>query len=292
MKRVRAANNGGLVQLWLFVILAALCLAFMNPAMAKRLNGGLAGGVLVPPTGVPDPGMPTQFDLTGYLETASVDPTMCPTLDPRLWGGSARINGQLIIVPCNTVLQMPAFATSWADLFTAAPKDIMPASSTQSGLALGDAMANGTAGLLDMTWTAPAGLPTTYSAPLPAHEFHVVGNVVNGQNIAGLVFISQQSLNGGQGVISCIDYATGELQVGGTPLPHGSPCPAPDGSFTRVRMNDPIGRFGIVHGGPNSAPGTGCSRGWVTWVTADDLVPTKVTFEQTHSIPGAWRIRS
>jgi len=43
---------------------------------------------------------------------------------------------------------------------------------------------------------------------------------------------------------------------------------------------------------PNSAPGTGCSRGWVTWVTADDLHPTQVTFEQTHSIPGAWRIRS
>jgi hypothetical protein len=37
---------------------------------------------------------------------------------------------------------------------------------------------------------------------------------------------------------------------------------------------------------------TGCSRGWVTWVTANDLKPTQVTFEQTHAIPGAWRIRS
>ncbi len=38
------------------------------------------------------------------------------------------------------------------------------------------------------------------------------------------------------------------------------------------------------------APGlTGCVRGWVTFVTPDDLRPTKVTFEQTLSIPGAWR---
>src|SRR5512140_3754415 len=166
MKRVRAVSNGGLVQLWLFVILAALCLAFMNPAMAKRINGGLAGGVLVPPALPPAPGIPPQFDITGYLETASVDPTMCPTLDPRLWGGPAKINGQVITVPCNTILQMPAFATSWADLFTNAPKDIMPAGSTQSGLGLADIMATGVAGLLDMIWTAPsAGAPTTYNAP-------------------------------------------------------------------------------------------------------------------------------
>ena len=35
---------------------------------------------------------------------------------------------------------------------------------------------------------------------------------------------------------------------------------------------------------------TGCTRGWVTWVTQDILHPTKVTFEQTRGIPGAWRI--
>jgi hypothetical protein len=42
---------------------------------------------------------------------------------------------------------------------------------------------------------------------------------------------------------------------------------------------------------PNGPTLRGCSRGWVTWVVANDLVPTKVTFEQTHDIPGAWRIR-
>ena len=43
------------------------------------------------------------------------------------------------------------------------------------------------------------------------HEVHVVGNIINGQYIAGLMDISQQSLNGGTGVISCIDYLTGEF---------------------------------------------------------------------------------
>ncbi len=68
-----------------------------------------------------------------------------------------------------------------------------------------------------MTWTDPSQTATTYNAALPGTEFHVVGNVVNGQYIAGLIFVSQQSLNAGQGVISCIDYATGEMQIGGAP---------------------------------------------------------------------------
>ncbi len=164
MKSVRATNigYGGLMQLWLFVLVAAMLLALAGPASARRVNGGLVGGVLVPPANAPAPGIPPQFDLVGYLEAATVDPTMCPTLDPRLWGGTARLNGQNIIIPCNLILQYPAFSSSWADMFAFAPKDIMPAGSTQSGLALGDAMANGTAGLLNITCPAPyAGAPTT-----------------------------------------------------------------------------------------------------------------------------------
>ena len=40
---------------------------------------------------------------------------------------------------------------------------------------------------------------------------------------------------------------------------------------------------------PDAPDLPGCARGWVTFVTPDDLRPTKVTFEQTLSIPGAWR---
>jgi hypothetical protein len=40
----------------------------------------------------------------------------------------------------------------------------------------------------------------------------------------------------------------------------------------------------------NSSTATGCQDGWVTFVTSDDLVPTKVTFEQTRDVRGPWRI--
>jgi hypothetical protein len=278
------AGYGGLVHRWLFVLLAIM-MSFMvtSPAMARRINGGLVGGTLVPPFEAPTPGIPPQFDITGFVESATVDPTMCPAVtDPRLKGGTARMNGQTITIPCNTILQMPAFALTWADLWTMAPKDIMPAASTASGLALGDIMATGALGLLNTPWTdANTGLATSYNAALPSHEFHIQGNVINGQYIAGLIFISQQGLNAGQGVISCIDYATGEMQVGGTVLPHGTtPCPTPaqlaasGQKVTRVRMNDPVGRYGIVHGGPGSVGADVIEAGYDPRYTADTDNPT------------------
>jgi len=40
-------------------------------------------------------------------------------------------------------------------------------------------------------------------------------------------------------------------------------------------------------GGPGTSS---CRRGWVTFVTPDELHPTKVTFEQAREVPPAWRI--
>ena len=37
---------------------------------------------------------------------------------------------------------------------------------------------------------------------------------------------------------------------------------------------------------------TRCTRGWVTWVTSNQLKPTKVTFEQAFDVPGAWKVSS
>ncbi len=262
---------------WLLVLLAMMCLMVASPSMAKRANGGLPGGVLVPPVNAPA-AVPPQFDLVGYIENATLDTTftLCPNLpvkDPRLAGGTVTINGHTIIVPCNTILQMPAFALTWADLWTMAPRDTTP---TGSGLSLSDVVTPGALGLLNTPWADPTtGLPTSYNAALPAHELHVQGNVINGQYIAGLMFISQQSLNSGEGIISCIDYATGEMQLGGTPLPTGSLCPTPaqlaasGQKVARVRMNDPIGRFGIVHGGPASVGADVIEPGYDPRFTAD-----------------------
>jgi hypothetical protein len=227
--------------------------------------------------------VPPQFDIVGFIQDATVAAvgpnSLCPTVtDPRLMGGTVTLNGQVIIVPCNTILQMPAFALTWADVFTMAPQDITPAG--KSGLALSDPLSPGmggapvdaAAGLLNHL---PSGVTfTAASAALPSHEIHVVGNVIGGQYIAGLIFISQQSLNAGSGVISCIDYATGELQIGGSVLPLGAACPAPGPGATRVRMNDPVGRFGIVHGGPGNTLADVIEPGYDARYTADTDNPT------------------
>jgi hypothetical protein len=218
------------------------------------------------------PVVPAGFDITGFIQEATLDTTnaLCKPADPRLAGGTVTVNGHKVIIPCNTVLQMPAFSLTWADLFQTGndlvPRDIAPAN--QTGLALSDAIgtvsgatvAGSQPGLLTMPLPgATAGSTSVrFNASLPSHEIHVIGNVVSGQYIAGLVFISQQSLNAGQGMISCIDYATGEMQVGGTPVdpsaaPYTCPNPPPPG-VTRVRLNDTIGRYGLGH-----APVGGCS---------------------------------
>jgi hypothetical protein len=203
---------------------------------------------------VPAPVVATQFDVIGYMQSATVDPSVCSgvnsNLDSRLWGGKVTVNGVEIIIPCNTILQMPATALTWAELFD---PELVPAGTTQgtSGLALADkVLAPG---------SAVSAQPD--SLPLPAYEIRIQGNIIkdatsgNAKHIAGLVFISQQSLNAGQGYIKSIDYATGELCVSSGLPANGllgqtiaSPlCVAPD---ARVRINDGVGRFGLRHGGP------------------------------------------
>jgi hypothetical protein len=212
---------------------------------------------------------PAGFDITGFIQEATLDTkgAVCTPTHPRLAGGTVTLNGQKVIIPCNTILQMPAFTMSYADLFKAgsglAPTDITP--NYQTGLALTDKIGSvynatipaGQPGLLTMPTPGPSGSPAVlYNGSLPSYEMHIQGNVVNGRYIAGLVFVSQQAANAGQGVISCIDYNTGELQVGGMPVDPtvgaGCPSPLPPGA-TRVRLNDTIGRYGKSH-----APMSGC----------------------------------
>lgn len=192
----------------------------------------------------PPPVVPTQFDVVGYIQKASIEPSVCAPSDPRLAGGKVTVNGIEIIIPCNTILQMPATSLTWAELFD---PSLVPANTTPStsGLALADKGL--TQGFPEPTQPG--------SLPLPAYEIHIQGNIVKDKHIAGLVFISQQSLNVGQGYIKSIDYKTGELCVA-SGMPAGglegqtevSPaCLSPN---ARVRINDSVGRFGLKHGGP------------------------------------------
>ena len=158
------------------------------------------------------------FDMIGFIQKATLNSASnANNAKPsaRTRGGYIWVNNHKITVPDNTVLQMPAAAMTWADLFDPA---IGPqtANGTQTGMALAD---------------------NASSKLYGSFEVHVQGNIVNGEYIAGLIFLSQQSLNSGQGFITRIDYLKGDLYVSG----------AIGGRETRVQINDPIGRFGKSH---------------------------------------------
>jgi hypothetical protein len=161
----------------------------------------------------------TQFDITGFLQSATLD-----TAGDAHSGGKLSVNGQQVIVPRESVVILPANALTWQELFTHAPGPYGP---TQTGLALSDS-----------------------PKPLTTYEVHVVGNrVIDGSGdryIAGMINISQQELNSGAGYINFINYASGELEVGGTP--------GVAGTGTRVRINDPGNATALDE---NGNPGSG-----------------------------------
>ena len=164
------------------------------------------------PVPTPQPVLQTvsPFDMVGFMQSATVD-----TPGDTFSGGTVTLNGIKVTVPRNTLFQMPASTMTWGEMFLLAPPAYR--SLGQSGLALSDT-----------------------PAPFATYEVRVVGNRIargpgDDKYVAGLVFISQQSLNSGQGFINKIDYATGELVVGST-------IGATTGA--RVRINDPLGRYG------------------------------------------------
>ncbi len=242
MSKVFAAKTRNTQTGWINLVSLLVCLLALSAGSsyaAKPVlgNGGGGGGVFATGPLLPAPPVPPQFDITGFIQEATLDSagSICTASDPRLTGGTVKVNGITVIVPCNTILQMPAATLTWQELFSMAPRDIGLSVGTngialQTGLALKD--------------TVQLPVANGMNGPLPSYEIHVIGNVVNGRYIAGLVFISQQSLNLGQGRITAIDYASGELQIATTK----DSTPA----LVRVRINDPLGRFGKAHGAMGS----------------------------------------
>ncbi|HSB79019.1 MAG TPA: hypothetical protein VLM91_09535, partial [Candidatus Methylomirabilis sp.] len=190
----------------MFLLIIALLLA------TQLLWAGAAGAQTGPPfnpTG-------TQFDSTGFIQAATLDST-CAT-DP-LCGGTITVNNHVITVPKNTILQMPALALTWQQVFAQAPAAYLALG--QTGLAMRD-------GNLATGGTVPP--------PLRTYEVHVQGNRVGDSYIAGLMFLAQSSLQSGQGFINFIDLTTGMFEVGGQ-------INVP-GTGQRVLINDPAGKFG------------------------------------------------
>src|SRR5690242_5793924 len=141
-----AARFQGKVRRGLVTMLAVInCFALSGgqEALAAKPHG--VAGVAVPfPPGpiLPTPSpVPPQFDVTGFIQAATLDTTgtVCTPAgnDLRLAGGTLTVNDITITVPCNTILQMPATALSWGDLFNPALTPIGTPAGT-SGLALAD----------------------------------------------------------------------------------------------------------------------------------------------------------
>ena len=194
------------------------------------------------------------FSVTGFIQDANLTGGVSG-LNTNA-GGTITVNGKQMIVPTNSIVQMPASAWSWADLFDqtkwapvydpAIPAGLIPPAITtplpagSMGLALND-------------------LPAVYH--FPSFQVSAVGNItVNPRNtvspqqyIVGLIVpAEQQGLNNHSGYINFIDYTTGRFRIGG-PLGNancvqgnqpvgGANCPG-----TIVEINDPIGRYGLIH---------------------------------------------
>jgi hypothetical protein len=209
------------------MLVAGGVMAYAKGGTAKPPQGAISP--FITPT-LPDPVFSTAttdirgFDETGFIQdaTVSADNSACPDVtDPHRLGGSVTINDTPMVVPCNMIIQMPASTMTWADMVNGGPS-----------LALKD-------------------------SPFPSFEMRVVGNIVAGKHMAGLMFASQQSANTGSGVISKIDYATGDIHVdtGDPAKPALVQINDPSGRFGRKQSPDP--RFGVDDQNPTIHAGTG-----------------------------------
>ncbi|MFL5392235.1 MAG: hypothetical protein ACJ79G_05300 [Myxococcales bacterium] len=227
---------------------AELCLEKRGAVLTAAFVATLlaAGGARAQQIPSPAP----QFDSTGFIQAATLEGSLCPDVDPMLWGGTVTVNGIKMIVPCNTILQLPAASISWAQMFPVVDEIGQILGSYASPLGSSTVGLNG---LFDNQAPGQSGLALSDSpGPYPSFEIRVVGNVVkdaNGkpQHIVGLIApVTQQGLNIGSGKINCIDYDGGFLYVGGDPA---QGCTLLDGSpnGARVQINDPIGRWGNAH---------------------------------------------
>jgi len=171
---------------------------------------------------------PVGFDITGFIQYASLDatPGLCnkddnPTPTPanpplpaqcKITGGWIELNNTLIRVPQSTVVIYPNTLLTWEETFELNPNTHQTDPIFQSGLAMADTVR----------------FPGTYQG-------HVQGNIVNGQYIAGMVFIYQDPANFTQGYIERFDYAHGVMVVNGTRVQINDPpitftVPNPDGT--------------------------------------------------------------
>jgi hypothetical protein len=178
------------------------------------------GACILPPAGPVLPNFPAAggalsgnasngFSVTGIVQSATGPACRAGGAGPG--GGTVTVNGIVITIPSDTIVQYPANTLTWGDALCG----IAPLATDLTG---------GTG-------------PVIY----PGVEISVDGNIaaapgaaagIGSPHIGSIVRISQQSLNSGHGYISFIDYADGSIYVSTT------------GGELRLLINDPKGRYG------------------------------------------------
>ncbi|HWH56569.1 MAG TPA: hypothetical protein VN682_03000, partial [Terriglobales bacterium] len=209
------------------VVLLLLIIGLGTKASAQSLNPipWPTPAAVPAPTPIQPPregNAPTGFQITGFIQYASLDatPGLCnkddnPTPTPanpplpaqcKVTGGWVEVNNNVIRVPQSTVVIFPNTLLTWEEAFELNPNTHQTDPIFQTGLAMSDTVR----------------FPGTY-------QVNVQGNIVNGQYIAGLVFIFQDPANFTQGYIEKFDYANGVMWVNGM----------------RVQINDPAITFTV-----------------------------------------------
>src|SRR5215472_16664034 len=87
--------------------------------MRTRLSAALLAGVAAlwadqasAQLSVLNSNVPSSFALTGFLQAATLKPGGAANA-----GGTLTVNNITVIVPDNSIIQMPAHALTWAELF-------------------------------------------------------------------------------------------------------------------------------------------------------------------------------
>ena len=208
-----------------------------------------AAGPALPPAGVGPAGLAPRlqgvppflsgadngFQISGHVQAVTVN-NGCSGKPLQTDGGTITINGVVIVVPSDTIIQLPANTFTFADAFC-------PGNNLIAGSALAF---DGSGGQ-----PTPANVATGQPSPmLPSFEVSAIGNIVgaNGTvanatspHIAALLYASQHALNTGSGYIGAIDYNDGSIYVGSA-----------GGGYTRLLINDPIGRYGRPQTSPDA----------------------------------------
>jgi len=223
MRQPRSALRRAISLLMAVAMVATLVTAGIAPAIALTVNAPAAAPAALAIPFVP--GAPVAASISGEIEFLTLDSATDP------WsGGTIVVGGQIVILPKNLLLDLPANRMTLTQLFAQAP------AACQNGL-------NGTgeSGLAkaDTCNLSGAGGIATIAA----------NKTSNGNVIAGDVLI-EKGVESVTGVVTYISYTDGYVRLAGEP-----------GSATTgvmVRLNDPTSRH-TVQTGAGCAGGPNCS---------------------------------